>query len=101
MRVLCLIPVLFLLGAGCGAEDAAPTEQLESLVTVIDHDGKETQISSSELFDPETGEPTVQKVLVVDRRAKKKTFVDAKELQSQNPSAPRYFPVTKEPSSES
>lgn len=101
MKCLCLISLIVLLGAGCGVDDATPAKQLESLITVIDRDGNETQISSSKLFDPKTGQPTVQKVLVVDRRAKKKTFVDAKELQSQNPSAPLYFPVTKEPSSES
>ncbi|MDG2389209.1 MAG: hypothetical protein P8M30_07805 [Planctomycetaceae bacterium] len=93
-------PGMFLLAlcclVGCGSEELADVSRVESQLTVIDFTGKEQQISSSELIDPDTGKPTVQKVLVIDRQKKKKGFVDASELQSQSPSAPRYFPVTTE-----
>ena len=88
------------LAIGCGSVQEPDHRQLESMITVIDHNGQETQIPASSLIDPDTGEPTVQKVLVIDRQAKKRGFVEAAELQSQPPSAPRYFPVTTELSSE-
>ncbi|MBD3674390.1 MAG: hypothetical protein HUJ26_12775 [Planctomycetaceae bacterium] len=100
MKQTLLIIFMLPLAIGCGSEPESDHRQLESMITVIDHNGEETQMPSSSLIDPDTGEPTVQKVLVIDRQAKKRGFVDAKELQSQNPSSPRYFPVTTELSSE-
>ena len=79
---------------GCGSEESTDVSHVENQLTVIDFEGSEQQISSSELIDSKTGKPTVQKVLVIDRQKKKKGFVDALELQGQTPSAPRYFPVT-------
>jgi hypothetical protein len=79
---------------GCGAAETGDIQTVESQYTVIDLEGKERQISASELIDADTGKPTVHKVLVIDRQAKNKSFVEATQLQSQSPSAPRYFPVT-------
>ena len=93
-------PGMFLLAlcclVGCGSEEAFEVETVEIQYTVIDLDGTERQMSSTELIDSETGKPTVQKVLVIDRQKKKKGFVNASKLQSQSPSTPRYFPVTTE-----
>lgn len=57
--LLCLFVVCCLLG--CGAAETGDIETVENQYTVIDLEGKERQISSSELIDPDTGKPTVQK----------------------------------------
>jgi len=95
MKYQCLV-LLMLLVTGCNSEETKNANQVQSMMTVIDKDGTETQIFSSELIAPDSGKPTVDKVLVIDRFKKQKKFVDAGKLQSQNPSAPRYFPVTEE-----
>jgi len=94
MRIVNLFLTVLVIGiCGCGSSQALEHAQLVKWITVIDLDGTEQRIPGSELIDPETGKPTVQKVLVIDRRANKQGFIDAKELQSQSPSAPRYLPV--------
>lgn len=100
MKSIFLICLLFVAMMGCGSDGPPDHTQLETMITVIDKDGNEAHISSADLIDPETGKPTVQKVFVIDRQKKKKGFVEASKLQSQDPSAPRYFPVTVDTPSE-
>ena len=62
--------------AGCGSEELPGVTRVDSQFTVIDNDGTERQILSSELIDEKTGKPTFPKVLVIDRQARKKGFIE-------------------------
>jgi hypothetical protein len=92
IRTSCALLVMLALG-GCGAEQP-PVPTIDQFVKVIDLEGEETSVASGELFDSQTGEPTVQRVFVLDRKTGTETWVDVEELSKAPPTIARYLPIT-------
>jgi hypothetical protein len=78
---------------GCSAPPP-PVPTTEQIVKAIDLEGEETLVGAGELFDSQTGEPTVQRVFVLDRKTGANTWVDVEELGKEPPTIARYLPIT-------
>lgn len=90
--------VCFLLAAviagGCGKTKTDVVSIPEPHVTVIGLDGEKKLVPSGELYDPATGNPAVQSVLVIDRKSNRQVFVEVDQLSAESQVDARYILVT-------
>ena len=89
--ILLSLTTIFLVG--CGQPEPEVVFIPAPHVTVIGLDGEKKTIPSAELYDPSTGEPTVESVLVIDRATNRKVFVGVDRLGTESQADARYILV--------
>ena len=92
MRFLCTLLLVAVAGCGNKLDEGVKTEKVRHL-TVRDHDGVERVLPQGELVDPESGQLNAKEVLVLDRRGRRKVWLDADEFRKQPPNNSRFVPV--------
>lgn len=83
-----------LLLVGCGGTEPVELTIEPEYLTVRNDNGEQRVIPAGELIDAQTGNPTAQSVLAIDRRTGKQTWISVEEVRSQPPATARYFPAT-------
>lgn len=85
------------IAAGCGESETEVVSIPDPHVSVIGLDGEKRSIPSRELYDPDTGEPAVESVLVIDRESNRQIYLKIDQLSAESQANARYILVTEDP----
>lgn len=94
IRMFLFAAPLAVLATGCGGQKSGIVSIPDSQLQVVGLDGAKKAIPSSELFDAETGEPTVKSVLVIDRNTNRQMYLPVDQLPAEAQANARYILVT-------